>query len=46
MPRTPKLHGNVRLTVDGRAIVNLVGQELEGDSANVGDNLVREIDLP
>ena len=46
MPRRPKLQGNVVLTVDARAIVNLLGQQLEGDDVVSGDNLVREVDLP
>jgi hypothetical protein len=34
------------LTVDARAIVNLLGQDLEGDNVAPGANLVREVDLP
>ena len=46
MPRRPKLRGNVVLTVDARGIVNLLGQQLEGDNEDPGVNLVREVDLP
>ncbi len=46
MPRRPKLQGKVVLTVDARAIVNLLGQQLEGDDMESGVNLVREVDLP
>ena len=46
MPRRPKVQGNVALTVDAEGIVNLLGQELEGDNMNPGVNLVREVDLP
>ena len=38
--------GNVLITVDARGIVNLLGQDLEGDNVVPGVNLVREIDLP
>ena len=40
------MQGNVVLTVDAQGIVNLLGQELEGDDVNSGVNLVREVDLP
>ena len=46
MPRRPKVQGNVMLTVDARGIVNLLGQELEGDDVDPGVNFVREVDLP
>ena len=46
MPRRPKVRGNVLLTVDAKGIVNLLGQELEGDNMDAGVNLVREVDLP
>ena len=46
MPRRPKILGNVVLTVDAEGIVNLLGQELEGDNLNPGANLVRVVDLP
>ena len=46
MPRRPKVQGNVVLTVDAQGIVNLLGQELEGDNVDSGANLVREVDLP
>ena len=46
VPRRPKVQGNVVLTVDADGIVNLLGQELEGDNLNPGVNLVREVDLP
>ena len=46
MPRRPKVRGDVLLTVDARGIVNLLGQQLEGDNAVLGASLVREVDLP
>ena len=46
LPRRPKVQGNVVLTADATGIVNLLGQELEGDNLNPGVNLVREVDLP
>lgn len=46
MARKPNVQGNALLTVDARGIVNLLGQELEGDNVNPGANLVREVDLP
>jgi hypothetical protein len=46
MPRRPKMRGDVVLTVDARGIVNLLGQDLEGNNAVPGVNLVREVDLP
>ena len=32
--------------VDAPGIVNLLGQELEGDNMIPGSNLVRQVDLP
>jgi hypothetical protein len=46
MPRRPKMRGDVVLTVDARGIVNLLGQDLEGNNAVPGVNLVREVGLP
>jgi uncharacterized membrane protein YgcG len=46
MPKRAKVHGDVMLTVDARGIVNLLGQDLEGDNVASGVNLVREVDLP
>jgi protein gp37 len=46
MPRRLKVQGNVLLTVDASGIVNLLGQELDGDNAVPGAKVVREVDLP
>ena len=46
MPWRSKMRGNILLTVDPRGIVNLLGQELEGDNVVPGVNFVRQVDLP
>ena len=46
MPRRPRISGDVVLTVDARGIVNLLGQQLEGDDLVPGVNLDRDVDLP
>ena len=46
MPRKPSMRGNVLLTIETRGIVNLVGQQLEGNDGAASENFVREVDLP